>query len=207
MKKWMFVTIIVTLVLVLTACGSTQSSNAAATVSTTLSQEGQLLVGTFKLEDTSLAISSKQASTLLPLWETLESLASSNTAASQEVDAVVSQIESIMSSQQVSSITAMKLTQKDLAAAALDTGTASTTTSSASTVKTSAAQFQAGAGAAAGGNPPSDMGGGMGGATDVQSASQTGTSQAVTSQSSGTTNQVSAALIKTLVELLQKKMG
>ena len=209
MKKWMFVTIIVTLVLVLTACGSTQSSNAAATVSTTLSQEGQLLVGTFKLENTTLAISSKQASTLLPLWETLESLASSNTAASQEVDAVVSQIESIMSSQQVSSITAMKLTQKDLAAAALDTGTASTTTSSASTVKTSAAQFQAGAGAAAGGNPPSDMGGGMPGATDVQSASQTqtGTSQAVTSQSSGTTNQVSAALIKTLVELLQKKMG
>jgi hypothetical protein len=127
MKKWMFVTIIVSLVLALTACGSTQSSNAAATASTTLSLEGQLLVGTFKLENTTLAISSKQASTLLPLWETLESLASSNTAASQEVDAVVSQIESTMSSQQVSSITAMKLTQKDLAAAALDTGTTSTT--------------------------------------------------------------------------------
>jgi hypothetical protein len=209
MKKWMFVTIIVSLMLALTACGSTQSSNAAATASTTLSLEGQLLVGTLKLENTTLAISSKQASTLLPLWETLESLASSNTAASQEVDAVVSQIESTMSSQQVSSITAMKLTQKDLAAAALDTGTTSTTTSSASTVKTSAAQIQTGAGAAAGGNPPSDMGGGMPGATDVQSASQTqtGTSQAVTSQSSGTSNQVSAAMINALVELLQKKMG
>ena len=209
MKKWMFVTIIVSLMLALTACGSTQSSNAAATTSTTLSLEGQLLVGTFKLENTTLAISSKQASSLLPLWETLESLASSNTSASQEVDAVVSQIESTMSSQQVSSITAMQLTQKDLAAAALDTGTTSTTTSSASTVKTSAAQIQTGAGAAAGGNQPGDMGGGMPGATDVQSASQTqtGTSQAVTSQSSGTSNQVSAAMINALVELLQKKMG
>ena len=209
MKKWMFVTIIVSLMLALTACGSTQSSNAAATTSTTLSLEGQLLVGTFKLENTTLAISSKQASTLVPLWETLESLASSNTAPSQEVDAVVSQIESTMSSQQVSSITAMKLTQKDLAAAALDTGTASTTASSASTVKTSAAQLKTGAGAAAGGNPPSDMGGGMSGATDVQSASQaqTGSSQAVSTQAAGTTDQVSAAMIKALVALLQKKIG
>jgi hypothetical protein len=207
MKKWMFVTIIVSLVLALTACGSTQSTNTTATASTTLSLEGQLLVGTFKLENTTLAISSEQASNLLPLWETLESLASSNTAASQEVDAVVSQIESTMSSQQVSSITGMKLTQQDLAAAALDTGSASTTTSSASTVKTSAAQQQAGA--PDGGNPPSNLGGGVGGATDIQtiSQSQTGTSQAVSTQSAVTTDQVPVAMIKTLVALLQEKVG
>jgi len=208
MKKWMFVTIVISLVLALTACASTQNTTATATASNTLSLEGQLLVGTFKLENTSLAISSAQANNLLPLWETLQSLASSNTAASQEVDAVVSQIESTMSSQQVSSITAMKLTQQDLTATAIDTGTASTTASSASTVKTSAVQLQAGAGAPAGGNPPSDMGGGMGGATDVQAAGQTqsGTSQAVTTPSAGTTQQVSAAMIKALVALLQKKI-
>jgi hypothetical protein len=207
MKKWIFITIIVSLVLALTACGSAQSANAAAKASATLSLEGQLLVGTFKLENTSLAITSGQASTLLPLWETLQSLASSNTAASQEVDAVVSQIQSSMSSQQISSITAMKLTRQDLAAAAIDTGTASTTASSANTVKTSAAQLQTGA--PAGGNPPGDMGGGIPAASDVQSASQTqtGTSQAVTTQSAGTTDQVSAAMIKALVALLQKKIG
>ena len=209
MKKWMFVTILISLVLALTACGSTPSATAAAPATTTLSQEGQLLIGSFKLEDTALAISAKQASTLLPLWETLESLASSNTAASQEVDAVVSQIGSTMSSQQVSSITAMKLTQQDLAAAALDTGTASTTTSTGSTVKTSAAQLQSGGGAQAGGNPPSDLGGGVGGATDIQTAGQTGTgtTQAVATKSAGTTDQVSVAMIKTLVVLLQKKIG
>jgi len=207
MKKWMFVTIIVSLVLALTACGSTHSTTATATASSTLSLEGQLLVGTFKLEDTSLAISSAQATTLLPLWETLESLASSNTAASQEVDAVVSQIESSLSSQQASSITAMKLTQQDLAATAIDTGSASTTTSSASTVKTSAAQSQAGA--PAGGNPPSDMGGGMSGVTDIQSTgqTQTGISQAAAMPSTGTADQVSVAMIKALVALLQKRIG
>jgi hypothetical protein len=127
MKKWMFITIIISLVVALAACGSAQSANAAKSTATTLSLEGDLLVGTFKLENTSLAINSAQASTLLPLWETLQSLASSNTTASQEVDAVVSQIESSMSTDQVSSITAMKLTQQDLAATAIDTGTAATT--------------------------------------------------------------------------------
>ena len=205
MKKWIFVTIIVSLVLALTACGSTQSANAGKAASATLSLEGQLLVGSFKLENTSLSISSSQAGTLLPLWETLQSLASSNTAASQEVDAVVSQIESSMSSQQISSITAMKLTPQDLAATAIDTGTASTAASSASTVKASAAQFQSGA--SAGGNPPSGMGSGMPGATDVQTASQTGSSQAVTTPSAKSTDQVSVAMIKALVALLQKKVG
>jgi hypothetical protein len=208
MKKWMVVTIIVSLVLALTACGSAQNSKASATSSTTLSLEGQLLVGTFKLENTSLAVSSEQAGTLIPLWEALQSLASSNTAASQEVDAVVSQIESSMSTQQVSSITAMKLTQQDLAATAIDTGSASTTASSASTVKSSAAQLQAGAGDPGAGNPPSDMGGGMGGASDVQTVSQTqtGASQAVSTQSAVATNQVPAVMIKALVALLQKKV-
>ena len=212
MKKLIFVTIVISLILALTACGSTQSSNAAATTSITLSLEGQLLVGTFKLENTTLAISSKQASTLLPLWETLESLASSNTAATQEIDAVVSQIENSMSTQQVSSITAMKLTQQDLAATAIDTGSASSTassTSKANTANASASQLQAGAGATAGGNPPSDMGGGMPGGTDVKAAgqTQTGTTQAVSTQSAGTADQVSTAMIKALVELLQEKLG
>ena len=175
----MFVTIIVSLVLALTACGSVSSSTTAATASTTLSLEAQLLVGTFKLESTSLAVTSEQANTLLPLWETLESLASSNTAASQEVDAVVSQIESSMSSQQVSDITAMKLTQQDLATMALDTGTSSTTAISNSTAKTSASQLQAGAGDTGAGNPPGDMGAGLVGGSGVQTVSQvqTGTSR------------------------------
>jgi hypothetical protein len=209
MKKMLLVSIVISLVLALTACGSTQNTTAVATASTTLSQEGQFLVGTLKLENTSLAVTSEQANTLLPLWETLESLASSNTAASQEVDAVVSQIESSLSAQQVSGITAMKLTQQDLAALALDTGTSSTTAASNNTAKTSAAQLQALTGDPGTGNPPGGMDAGMGAASDVQTVSQaqTGTSQAVSTPSAVTTNQVPAAMIKVLVALLQKKVG
>jgi hypothetical protein len=138
----------------------------------------------------------------------LESLASSNTAASQEVDAVVSQIESSMTAQQISSITAMKLTQSDLAATAVNTGAASTTTSSTSTTKTSSAQQQAGA--PSGGNPPSEVSGGVPGGTDVQAISQTQTgtsSSAAIMPSAVTTSQVSPAMIKAVVELLQTKIG
>jgi hypothetical protein len=107
----------------------------------------------------------------------LESLASSNTAASQEVDAVVSQIESSMSSQQVSSITAMKLTQSDLAATAASTP-ALLQPPPTPPVRSRPARLKQQAGAPSGGNPPSDMSGGMPGGTDVQSISQaqTGTS-------------------------------
>ena len=211
MKKLWFITIIASLVLALTACSGTPTTQASATASTELSLEGDLLVGTFKLEDTSLAVSADQADSLLPLWETLESLASSNTAASQEVDAVVSQIKSTMSPEQIAKINAMKLTQQDLQATAIDTGTAASTTSSSGTsgtAKTSATQLQAG-NMQGGGNPPSDMGGGMGGANEVQAISQAQGSitQAVASTSSASASQVSVAMLKALVALLQKKMA
>jgi hypothetical protein len=208
MKKLVFVTIIISLILALSACGSSASATATASASTTLSLEGQLLVGTFKLENTTLAVTSTQASTLLPLWETLESLASSNTAASQEVDAVVSQIQSSMSTQQVSSITAMKLTQSDLAATAVNTSTASSTSSSTSAVNTNTTQQQSGG--PSGGNPPSDASGGMPGGSDVQSITQAQTSSSsstAATPSAGTTSQVSVAMIKAVVELLQEKIG
>jgi len=211
MKKLWFITIIASLVLALTACSGTPTTQASATASTELSLEGDLLVGTFKLEDTSLAVTADQADSLLPLWETLESLASSNTAASQEVDAVVSQIKSTMSPEQIAKISAMKLTQQDLQATAIDTGTAASTTSSSGTsgtAKTSATQLQAG-NMQGGGNPPSDMGGGMGGANEVQAISQAQGSitQAVASTSSASASQVSVAMLKALVALLQKKMA
>jgi hypothetical protein len=214
MKKWMLVSIVISLVLVLTACGSAQTSNTAATASTELSQEGQLLVGTFKLESTNLAVSSDQADQLLPLWETLQSLETSGTAASQEIDAVVSQIKSTMSAEQISSIAAMNLTQQDLATAVVDTGASGTTSSSENTTGAGSTQLQTdagapGAGDQGGGNPPADMGGSMPASVDAQvtGMTQSGSSQTVTSQSSGTTYQVSPALINALVEMLKKKIA
>jgi hypothetical protein len=209
MKKWMAVSIVIILVVVLGACGSAQMVDATAAASTSISMEEQLLVGTIKLESTSLAVTSPQADELLPLWETLQSLASSGTAATQEVDAVVSQIESTMSAEQISSITAMKLSQQDLLAATADAGATTTTSNSANTSSTNAAQPQGGAGVTGAGAPPADMGGGMpaSGAVSSTGQGQAGTSQTVSSQTAGSTNQVSPALLNALVELLKKKIA
>jgi hypothetical protein len=207
MKKWMLVSTMIVLAVTLAACGGAQSSTATATASAALSEEDQLLVGTLKLESTSQAVSAAQAKELLPLWETLGSLASSGTAAQQEVDAVVSQIKGTMSTEQISSITAMNLTQQDLTAAVVDTGASSVTSSTASS--TSASSNQSQLGAPGGENPPTDMGSGIPADMGMQSAgqSQTGTAQTVSSSSSGSTSQVSPALINALVELLQKKVA
>ena len=211
MKKWMAVSIVIGLVLALAACGSSQIATTPAATSNTLPLEGRLLVGTLKLESTSLAITADQAGQLLPLWETLQSLASSGTAASQEVDAVVSQIESTLSAQQLSSITDMNLTQQDLALAIANTG-ASLASSAMSGA--SSAQLQAAAGAPAGGdpgggNPPADMSGSLPALTGAQSTAQsmTGSTSAVSAQTTAATRQVPPALIQALVELLQNKIA
>jgi hypothetical protein len=210
MKKRMLVSLTIGLVLVLSACGSKQTSAATATATTELSLEGRLLVGTIKLEDTNLAVSADQADQLLPLWETLASLESSGTAASQEIEAVISQIESTMSAEQLSSITAMNLIQQDLAA--VDTGTSSTNSSVSGSASASSAQIPAAPGAAGapgGGTPPTDMGGSMPASAGAQAAglSQAGISQTVTSQSNAATYQVSPAMINALVEMLKTKVA
>jgi hypothetical protein len=210
MKKWMDLSILVIMGLVLSACGRPQSSTATATESTSLSLEAQLLVGTLKLESTDQTVDAAQAKTLLPLWETLASLSMSSTSAQQEVDAVVSQIKSSMTSDQLSAITAMKLTRQDLQSAIMDSGAALTTTSSKTSNSSSSVQFQAGSGmpadgAPAGGNPPADMGAGMPLDSAMQSASTSGSNQTSANASSGTVSQVSPALINALVALLVEK--
>jgi hypothetical protein len=207
MKKWMLVSTMIVLAVTLAACGGAQSFTATAIASTALSEEDQLLVGTLKLESTSQAVCAAQARELLPLWETLGSLASSGIAAQQEVDAVVSQIKSSMSTQQISSITAMNLTQQDLTAAVVDTGASPATSSTARSTIASSNQSQVGA--PVGGNPPTDMGSGIPADMGMQSAgqSQTSTAQTVSSSSSRSTSQVSPALINALVQLLQKKVA
>ncbi len=94
MKK-IGLTILIVLILALSACGSSPSANAtqipAATQASTevqstastspttsndneLSMEYQLLFGTFKLEGTNQAVTADQAATLLPLWQQIQSL-------------------------------------------------------------------------------------------------------------------------------------
>lgn len=213
MRKWSWILVLTGIVAALTACGNAQDKIATATATNELPLEEQLLVGTFELESTDLAVSSSQASQLLPLWETLYSLETSSTAASQEIDALVSQIESSMSAEQISNITAMNLNQQDLAASIVDHGAASTTSNTADTATASPVQVQPGAGAPGDGvvpdeNPPPDMGGSSPSSTGLQAIGQAvaGTGQAATTdQTSSTKSQISPALIRALIELLKTK--
>jgi len=97
-----------------------------------VSMEYQLLVGTFKLEGTSLAITKDQAAALLPLWKQVMDLTGGNnigpgqsqtqgsaTAAPQaaggdtqaQIDALVQQIQAAMTAAQIQAIADLKITR------------------------------------------------------------------------------------------------
>ncbi|MFZ2098072.1 MAG: hypothetical protein WAV05_15675 [Anaerolineales bacterium] len=122
-KNLLLIFTLLILVVLLAACSSntsqststesSTSSNSAPT-GTNLSQVNVLLVGTLKLEDTDQAVSADQAAQLLSLWQAYRSLSTSQTAAEAEVDALLKQIESTMTADQMQAIQAMSLTSTDM---------------------------------------------------------------------------------------------
>jgi len=135
-KNILYITTSMFLIL-LTACGSASTdisagsesitgtgSNIEETDSTTginsdhenaLPIQLQLLLGTFKLDETDYRLDSNQASDLLPLWKAARSLSESETVASVEIESVFNQIQELMSSEQIEAIAAMQFSQNDFA--------------------------------------------------------------------------------------------
>jgi hypothetical protein len=218
MKKVVIALTMLVILSVLVACGKTTTQTDTGGTAP-LSDSMQLLVGTFKLEDTDLAVTSDQAKQLLPLWQTLQELSASNTSATEEINAVVDQIKSTMTSKQMDKITSLKLTQQDVRSLMGQNGFAngpSTTTtpmalnglpSSGNSRSGDQGGFQAGGPGGAGGPPAGDFpaggGGFQGGGDPNMSGGASGTPQAVR-PSMG--NQIPAPLMNALIELLQKKI-
>jgi hypothetical protein len=98
----------------LTACNQTTSTG---TSTVEMTEETNLIVGTIKLDGTDQAVNIDQAAQLIPLWQMLQSLETSGTAATAETDAVIKQIKAIMTTDQISTIDAMNLTQEDVMSA------------------------------------------------------------------------------------------
>jgi hypothetical protein len=132
-QKWMTPLFLV-LVLAVAGCASSGKPT-SDTATTSLSQDyadalsirSQLVLGTLKLEETDLAVTTAQAADLLPLWQAARSVTRSGTGATEETDALLEQIEEGMTPEQVEAIAALKLTRADNQAMAqamgLSTGT------------------------------------------------------------------------------------
>lgn len=193
-KKIMIVLLLLTWLM--TACSSGQASSAAAGKDSSLSVQTELMLGTLKLRGTDQEVTAEQAAQLLPLWEVMKDLNSSDTAAQQEIDALVNQINGTMTSGQMQAISDMKLTQQDVMGAiqgqALNTG---------ETQKSSSQSQNSGGfgGPPGGGDMGGILAGGGTGFGSSSSSSQSATPQAMSS------NQVPSGLIDTLIDYLKGK--
>ena len=195
---------------------TTSPSPLRASYENALPEVAQLVVGTFKLEGSDLAVDSTQASELLSLWKGYRSLSDNDMTAAQELAAVTTQIVEAMTPEQIQAIAEMRLTRQDLAALVQEQGIemgqgGGSGNANPGAIATRQAQgntgggqaFVPGAGGGPGGGVPGGGFGGAGGGGQAPSAEQIATLQAQRGGSAGSA--VSPALFDALIKLLQGK--
>ena len=210
MKKLTLATLTI-LTLILTACGASSTTPQAgpANQDRTLPVSTQLIIGTFKLDGTDQAVTADQAKELLPLWQVYQDLLTSDTAAQEEIDALVEQVQDTMTAEQMQAITDMNLTQQDVMSVMQTQGMTVSQRSDMSngdgTTTTPGGGF---------GGPPDGFvppeGGFQGGPGDSQNLSpeQIATAQAARQQAgSGGGAFMPSALLDAVIKLLQEKAG
>ncbi len=69
-----------------------------------IDQVGQLSLGAIMLDGTENAVTVEQAQTMLPLWQLYQTMMSEDTTASEELDAVLGQIEKTFTAEQLSAM-------------------------------------------------------------------------------------------------------
>lgn len=193
----------------LTACNSLSTVTPGNTTKQALPVETQLAVGTLKLAGTDQDISSEQAQNLVVYWETYQELSQRDTAAQEEMDALVTQIQETMTSDQMQAITDMNITQQDVFAS-MQGVTVDSSNSGNSTVSVPSGS-SSGGGMPAGGPPadgggvppdggmPGDLGGTASGSSQVQSS-------ATGSSSAGIAN-IPPALVEAVIQSLQQRIA
>jgi hypothetical protein len=190
-KKNILTALLLLCTLILTACASSKLSTPTSGATGKLSAQNQLIVGTIRLEETDYAITADQAAKLLPMWLVLKDLNESGSAAQEEMDGLVTQIQGTMTKDQINAIKDMGLTSEDMTALMQSGG-------GTSSAKAGSTQNATGGGP---GGPPPDMPGGVPGMSPSGATSATNKSSS-TSQ----TNSTPSALFGLVIELLQKKV-
>jgi hypothetical protein len=214
MKKCTLILLTI-LALTLTACGASGGTPTGSTTqgnpaSAPLPLVDQLVIGTFKLDGTSNAITAQQATDLLPLWQVYKDLSTSDNAAQPEIDALVQQIQDTLTPDQMQAITNMKLTRQDMFATMQELGI-QTSRPPGTGNGTFTPQQNGGGGFPGGGGGGGFTGGGPGdpggGPPNGQNFTpqQIETAQARRSQGGGFNfNGIQPALFDALIEYLQK---
>jgi hypothetical protein len=190
--------ILVLLALVLAAC-STGITASSSTSTNSASAQTELMVGVLKLEGTDQAVTSKQASELLPLWEVIKVLANGSTSSQAEMQAAFRQVKETLTASQLQAIADMKLTSQDITAFEQTLSTTSVQSSS----KSSSSSSQGGFGGP-GGPGGDDISGLVNGFSQTQAST---TSSSSSKTSSGTANQIPANLVNALIKLMQERVN
>jgi hypothetical protein len=214
------VLILTILFLIMTACGSASNSASPASPNDSQTATGalpvimQMALGTLKLDGAPQDVTAEQAAELLPLWQTLQVLYNSDTAADQEIEALITQIQETMTSEQTQAIDAMNLTREDIMTVMQEQGTALGNSAQNRNSQSGNSSNNGGGGfvRSGGGNMPVPPDGGEipGGGFGGGQGSGLSTEQIATAQASrqtGGASTVSPALFNALIELLQKKAG
>ena len=179
--------------LILTACGaSSKSSTPTSKVTEKLPTQTKLILGTINLEETDYAVTAEQATELLPMFYVLQELNKSGSAAQEEITGLVSQVQQVLTDDQIQAIDDMSLSMKDMAAITQVNNSSNTSPASSTS------------GASGGGAP----GGGQGFNNGQNlSPQQIATFQARRSQNggSGQFNRIPSGLFDALIKLLQSK--
>jgi hypothetical protein len=200
MKNKILVTMILIAIL-LTACGTASITSQSSSINAkakSYTDQAELIVGIFKLEGTDQAVTAKQASELLPLWEMAKALTDSDTSAREEVEAVTSSVEGTLTSNQLQAITAMNLTDQDVLTfeQSLSAGTVQRSSQSSS-------KSNSGFSGPPDGGPGGDSLGGIVSGVSQAQGSTTSAQTSVTSNSGSA--QVPSALLEALINLLKQR--
>jgi len=125
MKKYWFLLSIFVYALLGAACAPTASTSSTEPTSLAgvyLNTEyadaanlrNQLAFGTIKLADTTVPINLEQAQSLIPLWQGIIALTGDSTTASEELIAIQDQITKILTTEQLTVIAEMQITNSNL---------------------------------------------------------------------------------------------
>jgi hypothetical protein len=200
-KLTVLLTMITMVAIVLAGCRGAAAATASG--SSSLSTATKLAVGTLMLEGTGNAVTTIQAAQLLTLWEGYQSLSTSDTSSQLELDALVKQIQGIMTAGQLQAIEAMNLTEQSVSEEMQSMAGSANASAPASTAGSSSINQ------AAPGGAPAGMPGGAGGDSVMSAINGDTTIQSTPASTQAIVNtgatHVNSVILNDLIQLLQTR--